>query len=251
MTGEYRIVYFSPDPFVGGRIAVAALMRTRDGVRAVSSRSLPSAECTGGADVNMLLRTAVRSMEAPLSLGELPTGIGPHFSLAPDIRSIPAKIAKPEEWLAGLLSHRTNDAANPQGPKASTEGRKFLEMQGVDEYVKNRFTPNQSILSKFSGRLPAVTHYVLGKQLLLMEPISARMPQSRIIDINTRFGAYKQAFQQDPSSISCRLISYVLPGAARKDREVDISSLTFADDVFEADNAGSCKRFVEQIRAAA
>jgi hypothetical protein len=251
--GEYRLIYFSPDPFLGGRIPVAALMRTAQGIKAVSADSLPGAQCTGGPHMAFLLRTAVQTIDDDArSIDELPPSLGPHFSLAGDVRSIPAKIAKPDEWLAKLLSaHHAESKLGSKGITAGTEGRKLLEIWGVGDLVRNKFAPDKTMLPKFSGLLHPVTHFVLGKHLLLLEPISSRMQRSRVIDINVRFGAYKQALQQEPIGVQYKFISYVLPGASLKVRDLDATSLTFADEVIDAQDVGGCKQLVREIRAAA
>jgi hypothetical protein len=46
---------------------------------------------------------------------------------------------------------------------------------------------------------------------LLLEPILVTAQKDRLIQINTRFGAYRHALEKQPPGFPWRLISYVLP----------------------------------------
>ena len=101
---EYKFVYFSPDPFVGSKIPVAALLRTSRGVQAVAPTVPLNAARVGGGDVEFPIRAAMRNLERSTNLEQLPLSLGPHFTLASDTRTIPSKIEEPDAWLASILS---------------------------------------------------------------------------------------------------------------------------------------------------
>lgn len=251
---EYKFVYFSPDPFVGAKIPVAALLRTSKGVQAVAAKAL-NTSCIGGSDVEFLVRAALRNLERATDLDQLPLSVGPHFTLASDVRTIPAKIEAPSAWLASVLETRPGSTAITvpvHRVKAATEGRRFLQHVGVSEYVSDRFKPHANVLSNFAERLEPITHYVLGRELLLLEPLPVTASKARLIQINTRFGAYRQALQKQPPDFPWRLISYVLPrDSARKASDDLESRVAFADAVWNTADPEQRNALVHEIQNAA
>lgn len=103
---EYRLVYFSPDPFLGSRVAVAALLRTAHGVQAVMPSKRLDPASFGGEDAECLVEAALRNLMAAASLDGLPSGLGPHFTLASELRTIPSEIEEPAAWLAAVLGEK-------------------------------------------------------------------------------------------------------------------------------------------------
>jgi hypothetical protein len=247
--GEYRVIYFSPDPFLGARIPVAALLRTDDGVKAV----VPKAAIETAADPNatFLLRLGLRNLSGGRDIDILPPSLGPHFSLAAHVRDVPAKVDRPDLWLEKQLS-TPGGTGIKRGLRVATEGRRFLEHWGVADKVQNSFAPSPQLLARYVGRLEHITHYVLGRQLLLMEPIPARPTKQKVLEVNTRFGAYRHALDAEKSAIEWSLVSYVLPGKADAAQRREVAAkISFADAVIDAANEGECHALVERIRKAA
>ncbi len=94
---DYRIIYFTPDPFLGGRIPVGAYVDTGEDVIVVKSNG----HALKGPEAKLLVRSALRDIAAA-DVHRLPTGVGPHFSLG-EFRSVPSGIEDPAAWLQGLL----------------------------------------------------------------------------------------------------------------------------------------------------
>lgn len=95
MRREYRLIYFTPDPFLGGRIPVGAIVRTGDvGITLVASNG----HAVQGKDAKFLVRTTLRD-NASEGIGPW-LNIGPHFTLG-ETRSVPSGIESAEAWLKG------------------------------------------------------------------------------------------------------------------------------------------------------
>lgn len=253
MTAEYRFVYFSPDPFIGSKIPVAALLRTSHGVSAVAPSKPLNPACLGGSDVDFLLRAAFRNLETASDLNQLPFSLGPHFTLASNVRMVPSKIEDATAWLASMLAPQTPTVSRQKkAPRVATEGRQFLQRYGVSQYVADRFKPKANVLSKFAERLETITHYVLGRELLLLEPIPFAASKERIIQINTRFGAYRQALREQPPEFPCALISYVLPPKGEKESPGGLEGrVAFADAIMDTRDPAQRQTFVDRIQHAA
>lgn len=98
MRRDYRIIYFTPDPFLGGRIPVGAYVSTGVDVLVVQSNG----HAVKGAEAKLLVRSALRDIAASDQVSHLPTSVGPHFTLG-EFRTVPAGIEDPCAWLQGLL----------------------------------------------------------------------------------------------------------------------------------------------------
>jgi hypothetical protein len=247
---EYKFVYFSPDPFIGSKVPVAALLRTSEGVQAVPANTL-NAACIGGSDVEFLVRAALRNLERATNLDQLPLSLGPHFTLASDVRTIPSKVGEPGAWLASVLA--PPPASRPKrGPRVASEGRELFQRWGVSSYVSDHFRPRGNVLSMFAERLEPITHYVFGRELLLLEPIPVTASKDKIIKISTRFGAYRQALEKQPPDLPWRLISYVLPPKDSK-RVCDglEARVAFADAVLNTSDPEQRHALVQEIQTAA
>jgi hypothetical protein len=97
MRREYRIIYFTPDPFLGGRVPVGAYVNTGEDVIVVKSNG----HAVEGADAKFLVRSALRDIAAA-DVHRLPTSVGPHFTLG-EFRNVPSGVGDPSAWLQGLL----------------------------------------------------------------------------------------------------------------------------------------------------
>lgn len=60
----------------------------------------------GGEDAEFLVEVALRNLMAATNLDGLPSGLGPHFTLASELRTIPSEIEEPAAWLAAVLGEK-------------------------------------------------------------------------------------------------------------------------------------------------
>jgi hypothetical protein len=97
MSREYRIIYFTPDPFLGGRIPVGAYVSTGEDVIVMKS----DCRAVNGPQAKLLVRSALRDIAAA-GVHRLPTGVGPHFTLG-ECRTVPSGVESAEVWLKALL----------------------------------------------------------------------------------------------------------------------------------------------------
>lgn len=98
MRREYRIIYFTPDPFLGGRVPVGAYVNTGADVVVVKSNG----HAVEGREAKLLVRSALRDVAASDDVSRLPTGVGPHFTLG-EFRTVPSGVEDPAAWLLGLI----------------------------------------------------------------------------------------------------------------------------------------------------
>ena len=96
---NYRIVYFVPDPFLGERIAIAALA---DGVGLVR-RPRDLAELGLDAAARSLVHASLAELERVAPEGELPIAVGPQVVGGP-VRSVPSGVTDPAQWIASAMS---------------------------------------------------------------------------------------------------------------------------------------------------
>ncbi len=98
---HYRLVHFTIDPFLGDRIAIAALVSS-DGVLTVVPLPSPHGwTCLGGAAVSLMKR-GLEELKGATSIDRLPVSMGPSFSLW-DKREIPPSFGEPVAWVRKAL----------------------------------------------------------------------------------------------------------------------------------------------------
>lgn len=103
MTAQYRIVHFVPQPFLGGRIPVAALVRHDGFTRLVAADRQPDANSVGGVAQAATLRVLLRTLEGA-SFDDLPPTAGPHAVLD-EPRGIPDSV-DPFTWVSSFVLPR-------------------------------------------------------------------------------------------------------------------------------------------------
>jgi len=215
MTATYNTVYFTPDPFVGTRFCVAALLETGGGRVAITADVLPEAACVGGEGARRLLQIHLNKLQAePLSLG-------PHLTIS-EPRSIPQGVGHPEAWLRRFaLPARAHDdgVRHPRGRQRSTRGFAFFVQIGVSARVQRGFEPATDaggLLREYARTLPSITHWSdPATRLVLMEPVLPDRPQlvEDLQQVTTAFRAYRDVAREvglGRDAIS--MISYIMPG---------------------------------------
>ena len=99
MRAEFRIVHFLIDPFLGGRIPIAALLRDRENtLRVIRARHIPGAECLGGAKYAAALRMVLDCLDGSPMFDRLPQTVGP-FAMVANPMSVPEGVHDPALWL--------------------------------------------------------------------------------------------------------------------------------------------------------
>lgn len=96
----YWIVYFIPDPFIGGSIPVAAIVHTDKQNHLVVADKQPCVTCVGrGAKslIEMSFETILKNIDSGIYMA-----LGPHFSTSV-IRHIPVDTADPVAWVKDIL----------------------------------------------------------------------------------------------------------------------------------------------------
>jgi hypothetical protein len=258
MRRKFRIVYFVPDPFLDGRIAVGALLDLPEGVRAVRAAWLPGPQCVGSPARAAALRLVADSLGEVRRFDAFPASFGPQALLGREL-SLPADVADPEAFLAEHLLPKPSPgkAAAPRAPGRADEGQRFFETWQVAPYVHRHFRPRDFLGTSVQPTpmldvTPEVSHYVAGtSELLLMEPLvagRANLP-AEARDVVQRFLAYKHLLAGGVLRSSASLIAYVLPtedldGAARAIELVRGA----ASEIVDTNDVAQREAFVRRVR---
>jgi hypothetical protein len=257
MRARYRVVHFVPDPFLGGRVPIAALVEYDGGKVAIARAThLPGADCLGGRDVFFTAQLILEDLAHATRFDRLPSSIGPHAFLDQPYE-VPRNVKDPLAWInTCLFPHeiRSRHEREPRAPKRATWGYRFLQSYKVSQYVKKTFRPGEDAGGYLARAtvLKPIAHYVEGRSdLLLMEPVVLRRPkwQEDVSLIATNFGAYKTAIRGESGQPRARLTAYVLAGGSKEDFDTIARELSpFADDVVDTENPMARAKFVAQIR---
>ena len=250
MTAQYRIVHFVPQPFLGAKIPVAALVRHGGATRVVAADRQLDADSVGGVAQAATLRMLLRALEGA-SFDDLPATAGPHAVLD-EPRAIPDSV-DPLAWVSAfVLPARERGTRRTQRPRWSQYGLEFFRRHDVERHVQKRYSPQRypDVVPELRGaRLQPISQWVKGREaMLLMEPIvpaDTRLDQA-LQDIATTFSAYRFHL---PQHVAAFLIVYVLPGAperlrARVREELEAS----AHQVVELDLDNERDLFVRRIQ---
>lgn len=250
MTAQYRIVHFVPEPFLGTRIPVAALVRRERTLCVVIAEGRMDADCLGSVAHAAALRMLLRTL-GDASFEDLPATAGPH-ALLDEARAVPDDV-DPVDWVRSFVlpRHQRLDRKGKR-PRWSQYGLEFFRRHQVESYVRKRYSPqlHPDVIPALRGtRLPPVSHWVKGRDaLLLMEPIvpaDTRL-EHELLNIATAFSAYRFQLREAPAS----LVAYVLPGAPPQLRERVRKELeTSANLVVDLDSDASRDDFLRRIRA--
>ncbi len=255
MNARYRLVHFVPDPFLGGRVPVAALIESGERVTLRRFSHLPDIGCVGGSRAASVMQMALEDIEADRRFDHLPAGAGPHAVLD-SVLEVPADIADPVAWVEThvLKSPDTVRRAH-RSPTRLAYGKAFLRTHHVDGYVKPRFRPTHrpEMLFKQAAPLTAVTQYVEGgAQILLLEPLAPtraefRQDVSRVCEL---FGAYGHLLTKSPpQGLKLRLIVYVLAGGDAARRAAGIEKVSDFAEVVDTELPTPAAAFVNEVRS--
>lgn len=246
MTKRYRLINFAPNPVVDWEVPVGALVQGGDGrIEFVQSTILPDSHCLGGADRASLLRDAVHELAEHRDFDNLPFGLGPQFSLAPTPNVVPDAVDNPARWVMSLLFQGMGTEPRVRGARRATEGWRFLTLYNVEKLVRKNY--------KHPG-LKAITHFVRGQSLLLMEPlvVSRSRWQDDAEAVSTRFQAYRGLLGREGVAEQPRLIAYLPPGGTADSRDKCLHMLELhADDVVDGASQADALTFAATIRAVA
>jgi hypothetical protein len=166
-----------------------------------------------------LLREALPAIQ---SFDRLPICMGPQVELS-EAKAAPCNIEEVGVWLSTLLDRNRVQlpAARRTTDKTRQRGRQFFRTWGVHRWVKNRFEPARQwpTAQQRPKGLEAVTHWVEGKQrILLMEPIlpGSDMALKRIA---TRALAYRETIRAISDTTDTRFVAYMLLGGSQAARD--------------------------------
>lgn len=260
MNARYRIVHFVPDPFLGTRLPIAALVEDRGRLHVANVPNLPGPQCLGGVGAWALVQTILADLHEAWAFDRPPECLGPQAVFGEE-RRVPGGVENARTWVERLLASHVHrqlppDAPeHPHRPQRSTLGYRFFQNYKVEKFVRKTFKPGVDAgrFLRGAAALGAISHFVEGaSEVLLMEPIAPRRPQweDDVQRVAQMFGAYKTARLHERGPRKAALTAYVLEGGSADARTSIIRDLTpFVDDVVDTASAGMRGRFIEHIKA--
>ena len=97
----FRVVTYVPDPFIGSRVPIAALVSASGSVVVLPATRLPCAACLGGESALELVRDVLATLARGTAFDRLPSSVGPQVALG-DVYEVPDATA-PVSWVRGGL----------------------------------------------------------------------------------------------------------------------------------------------------
>lgn len=231
MTASYRLLFFSPDPFLGARFPLGAVLHVDGVVRIVRAPHLPGTDCLGGADLAVAVRRLHARLDSIESADTLPPAFGPYATLS-ERRSVPPD-RDAVEWVEHLFARPTTIPGDVEhrGPNRASIGFRFFDTWHVGKYVSKTFHAASDWSGWLAGRpgLRPVSHWVGGhRELLLLEPIVPARPQldADLDDVAARFMAYGWALTEvGDRTRECQMLAYVTAGGSPRQREKAFDTL--------------------------
>ena len=235
-TPTYRVVHFTPNPFAGDRIAIAALVEFAGQSRVARASHLPGPECLGRSGAMATMEMILEVLDATPVASELSAAIGPYAAI--DVpRPVPSFVSNPVAWVQQHVLPR-HDEPDEEGdvllvsrePQRSTEGFGFLRGLHVAGHVKKHFKPREQwkgATEEQVAGLGPISHYTAGRGLLLMEPIATER-DGFVADLNRvsgSFMAYRYALENLLHDAKPKLVVYVLPGGLEDRRQGALRTL--------------------------
>jgi len=260
MNARYRMVHYVPDPFVGARVPLAALVMVDGAVEVVKVPNIPGPSCLGSRSRAAVASMILEDLTMVTGFDRLPPSIGPH-ALLDQAYDVPDGVRDVATWLTNLLeglapAARAEAPEHHHSPQRSSLGYRFLENNRVAQYVRKTFSPDEDFGGVLSSAktLGSISHYVPGNHdLLLMEPLIVSRPQLRedIRDVAKMFGAYKTAIRTAKLTRNFRpsLVAYVI-GALTPNLHaaIDDGLAGFADHVYTVERKAPRREFLERVR---
>lgn len=228
-SGTYRIVHYTPDPFSGQRIPIAALVEAQGEIKVARASLLPGADCLGRRAAAVAMDSILESLSDARTLERLPSSTGPYARLDVE-RPLPPAVRNPVAWVRDNILPRQSDDedgdaadATPE-PRRATEGFALLARLKVANHVHRTFRPRQrwaNASEEHLSGLGSVSQYVEGDELLLMEPIVVSRPsfEKDVERISGHFMAYMFALEKLLHDRKTRLVAYVLKGGSEAARQ--------------------------------
>lgn len=257
MSARYRLVHFVPDPFLGGRVPVAALVEQDGAVSVARLPHLPGPACLGGQAAWSLVQIVLDDLAETTRFDHPPDCLGPQ-ALFDKVRLVPAGVVDAKNWVEATLAAHT-EAPHPEAPEQphrphrSTWGYRFFQTHKVDRFVRKTFRPGEDAGGFLQGAsmLGPISHFVAGAaEVLLMEPIVPRRPnwEDDVRGVAKTFAAYKTALRQERGARRASLAAYVLAGGQERARKAIFRDLArWADLVVDTASDGPRARFLEHI----
>ncbi len=103
MTARYRLVHFVPDPFVGTRIPIGALLDAGRGPSWIQAPHLTDATASGWTRRAAVLELILDSFRDIVSFDRPPASAGPLVRLD-TVHEVPTNVGEAEGWITALLA---------------------------------------------------------------------------------------------------------------------------------------------------
>ena len=252
----FRTIYFRPRIALDWRIPVAALVRTRGGVKGVAADVLPDPRCLGSAASRGILEQGLRELLDCLEWSALPVSMGPHFELGRE-QMLP-EVHNPVGWVRrqALPTRGEQDGESTDSqPKVRTIAWNHLRAWGVSSFVQKNLGPKViNETARIPDEVAAITHYVAGRStVLLMEPVilGRRMQDVRntIGRIYQRLSTYEHNWDRSRGSRQCSSLAYILPGTSPRDVIEDAArKLAPIATVFRTGDDAARHEFTQRIQ---
>jgi hypothetical protein len=255
----YRVVFYTPDPVLGTRLAVGAIVTVGGRDVFVASPSLPTATALGGPRRHQLLGALLCDLRAGLGLTMVGRLSG-HLTTGPAV-AVPAGVADPPTWVETHVLSRALE-----GPRKTGEGRRVgtvtarLRELEIDDVVRRKFQPARDLpewlrRNAEPGALPTVAQFVPGQlALVLLEPIvpDRANAQKQVAQAVQRFAAYRVFAEAERATLDqVQCVAYLVGGGDRERKRTLKGELTFAaHDVLDVDSPNDATRLVRIVREA-
>lgn len=255
MTAHFRIIYYSSDPIVGGRVPIGSVVRAGQRVDFVPAGHLPSAACLGSTADAVAVQMLLALFDQPKHFDSLPGGAGPYAELG-ESRPVPHGVDNALDWVGALLAVSTpkqdGDRKAPRTPRRASIGYRFFETWAVAKHVRKTFRPDADWGGRLGryAELPQISHWVASKDtVLLLEPVVAgrRQFDEDVTEIAQRFMSYQWALRKE-QAIEGRLLAYVPSGGRPERRAEAIERLSPYADVFDTENGDQRDSLLAAIR---
>jgi hypothetical protein len=256
---RYRLIHFTPDPFISARVPIGAIIEDRAGISVLQAPRLPDAGCLGGQSEWAMLHLLLEDLHQITSIDALPSCMGPH-AILDDIYLVPNKVENVAHWVsANVLPGKPKQA--PSGMKRAerraTTGYRCFEQFRVSKFVKKTFRPNidgRDLFPSAGARiLDTIAHWVSSQNdLLLMEPIVPESNSHHVLEdsklVAKRFMEYKHVIGK-PTQCHTSLNAYLAPGIDKEHKRLARENLEIsADDIFDLDHERDRTRLINRIR---